>query len=129
MVTELKSGDVCYFLYEYTLTKAIFLKNTGKRIKVYVPPAPFFAGHERYVQPEKVVSGAEVIAVVAEYRKGNIHYRIEKDLYPEIRIPAYTWPHNALLDLNKDGTICRIAGLTKVKWDIDINGNKYIEYY
>ena len=129
MLNEFKSGDICYFLYEYTLTKATFLKHTGKRIRVYVPPAPFFVGHDRYVQPEKVVSGSEVIAVVAEYRRSNICYRIEKDFYPEIRIAANSWPHNELLDLNKDGSICRIGGLTKVKWCIDINGNKYIEYY
>lgn len=84
-------GTVIYFLSDYNWEKGFLIGETKKNLKINIPPNVFFRGAIRYIPKEKCATLGESVCVVWEQWKGKNGrggYRVERELYPEVRVPA-----------------------------------------
>lgn len=81
--------EYVYVLTGYNWNRARVLSRGRKTIRVWMHP-PFLEPHERRVPLEKVAAPDERVCIVWDNSKprGRGTYRVERELYPESRIPA-----------------------------------------
>lgn len=88
----MKEGDNVYFLSEYTWQHGVVKvspRPNSKSVMIHVPAQGWWTAHDTRYKMEKVAIPGELVCVVEEYwKRGGCGYRIERDLYPEHRIPA-----------------------------------------
>jgi len=79
-----------YFLWEYNWVPGALVKTNAKTYKIRVS-LPGFAEHTRNVPKHKCAFPEEKVCIVWETQKGTNgrgSYRVERRLYPSIRVPA-----------------------------------------
>ena len=81
--------EYVYVLDGYDWNRARVLSRRKKTIKVWVYQ-PFLMPRERSVPLDKIAAPDERVCIVWDNKKprGRGTYRVERDLYPEWRIPA-----------------------------------------
>ena len=88
----LKAGDPIYFLSDYDWIPAKVMKVNAKSVKLeFVARHAWGKTFTKNVPHEKVAHSDEVVCVVWEMWKGKNGrggYRVERELYPESRVPA-----------------------------------------
>ena len=78
-----------YVLRGYDWNRGRVLSRRKKTIRVHVHP-PFLEPHELTVPMDRVAAPDERVCIVWENRKprGRGTYRVEREMYPEWRVPA-----------------------------------------
>ena len=98
---KIDNGSAVMVLCEYNLVPATVAKiGRGKNIKVEIPAGHGLSAHTKYVPLEKVAEVDEKICIVWEAWRGvngRGSYRIERELYPDIRREAGDWPYQVRL--------------------------------
>jgi len=80
-----------YFLWDYDWVRAELLSEGSKNNKLFVPSNGMLSAHERRVPKDKCAEPEENVCVVWEKGRGTNGrggYRVERELYPEHRVPA-----------------------------------------
>jgi len=80
-----------YYLSEYNWLKGILVSEGKKNYKIHHPANGFYLAHDKYVAKEKCAFPGESVCVVWETWRGSNGrggYRVERELYPDLRVPA-----------------------------------------
>lgn len=82
-----------YFLSDYNWFRGTIVSEGPKNYKVHVSSQGFFSEHTKYIPKDKCALPDELVCVVWEKWKGKNGrggYRVERELYPNLRVPAKT---------------------------------------
>jgi len=100
-----------YFLSEYNWHKGELISSGPKNHKIKVPEQGWMSEHTATVPKEKCAFPDEEVCVVWETWKGKNGrggYRVEREMYPEVRVPA-TRVHYQCVGRNAEGRVTESA--------------------
>lgn len=111
--------SVIYYLSDYNWEKGILVSEGKKNFKIQTPASGCFSETTSYVPKEKCAMPGELVCVVWETWKGKNGrggYRVERELYPESRVPAEQVHYQCIGGSTKNGRVTEhVPPLKKVE--------------